>query len=173
MRFYILAATAILLMGCDTTTSGPAYEQDLQHFQDKKIRSLFPAEPEMLEIEDVFFGDGTAKKRTYLVQNPDSVTYMVCNLTSDDYMYNNMDLLIEEFKETNLITDMEEISPEEAYEPCYKATSGISDKYFYVKFGDGASSYDMFYAFTTSQGAFPDSALSMYFLENTSYPDAF
>jgi len=168
MRQLLIVFGAFLLIGCTPTDDRPAHEKSLKVFKDKKVQTVFPDEPEMLDIEDVFIGDGIGKKRSYLVEDSDSVTFMIVNITANDYDDGTIDNLIQEFKDTYMISEFEPID-EDNYERenYYKAASPMSEKYFYVKFSDGAESKDVFYALTVSSDAYPDSAMSMFFLDET------
>ncbi|MFT7613782.1 MAG: hypothetical protein ACI9J3_002762 [Parvicellaceae bacterium] len=168
MRQFLIVIGAFLLIGCTGADNRPAYEKDLKVFKDKKVQSVFPDEPDKLPIEEVFIGEGIGKKRSYLVENSDSVTFMIVNITTDEYDDATIDNLIQEFKDTYMISDFELVNEDNyEWENYYKAGSPMSDKFFYVKFREGAESKDVFYALTVATDSYPDSAMSMFFLEQT------
>ena len=168
MRYFMIALLALLIVGCELSDDRPEHEKVLRVFKDKKIKTMFPEEPEMLPIEDVFIGNGIGKKRTYLINDSDSVSFMICNITTDEYDDASIENLIEEFKESYMITDFDPIFESDFNRMnYYKAASPMSEKYFYVKFGDGVESSDVFYAMTIGQEEYPDSTMSWYFLDNT------
>ncbi len=172
VKEFILLILSAALFSCGTPeiVSDPALT--LRKFKDKKIASVFPSEPEMLPIEDVFFGEGIGIKRTYLAQESDSAAYIVSNFTTKEYNGKRIESAIEEFKELYMISHMDSLSEKGLkYANYYLATSDLSNIHYYVKFALGTTSNDVFYATSTCIGAYPDSATSMYFLNNSSSSD--
>ena len=168
----ILLILSAALFSCGTPENGSNPEQTLRKFKDKKIASVFPSEPEMLPIEDVFFGEGLGIKRTYLAQESDSAAYIVSNFTTKEYNGKRIESAIEEFKELYMISHMDSLSEKDLkYSNYYVAISDLSNIHYYVKFALGATSNDVFYATSTFIGAYPDSATAMYFLNHSSSSD--
>jgi hypothetical protein len=166
----LILSAALFSCGAPDVLSDPA--RTLRKFKDKKIVSVFPSEPEMLPIEDVFFGEGIGIKRTYLAQESDSTAYIVSNFTTKEYNGNRIDSAIEEFKELYMISHMDSLSDRGLkYSNCYLATSELSNIHYYVKFALGTTSNDVFYATSTCIGTYPDSATSMFFLNHSSRSD--
>ncbi|MBL4703764.1 MAG: hypothetical protein JKY54_04535 [Flavobacteriales bacterium] len=161
--FLLLGLLVFFAISCD---NGPEYKIRMKKYEDDKIVSVFVSEPELLEAEEVFFGDDIALKKTYIVKDSGNVTFMVVNFSSEKMIIQSLTNVMEEFKESQMVSELELIEGKSASKNYYKGISNLSDNHYYVKFFQKGVK-DVYYSMVLSCGAFPDSAMSMYFLQQT------
>ncbi len=164
----------LISCGSGSQNAENSYLEKLKVFEDNKVRTLFPEEPERLPIEEDFVGSQVVSKRTYLVQNDtDSVVFMVVYLESEDQEMLETNDVINYFRETNMIGTFDTIVDRAPYFTIYKAVSNISERCYWAKFQSGGSSSTGMISLVVSEGAHVDSSMAMHFLENTEPSQAF
>ena len=167
LKYVIVFNLILVLVACGPSEQINDSTSKFQRFKDDKIESTFPELPEMLPIEDVFFGNGTGIKRTYLSEQNDSLMYLVCNITISGYNEDDIKAAITEFKESYMISEIQPLDIGVVNDSVYQAYSELSGFYYFVKFGRGATLYDVYYATCGHNGSYPDSVTAFYFLEHS------